>query len=75
MTENIEENANMIPEIRINEILKMLPHRYPFLLVDTIKNVIPGESGVGVKTVTFNEPFFEGHFPEKSTDNLIEAPL
>ncbi len=64
MTENIEENANMIPEIRINEILKMLPHRYPFLLVDTIKNVIPGESGVGVKNVTFNEPFFEGHFPE-----------
>ena len=64
MTENIEENINMIPEIRINEILKMLPHRYPFLLVDTIKNVVPGESGIGVKNVTFNEPFFEGHFPE-----------
>ena len=64
MTENIEESINMIPEIRINEILKMLPHRYPFLLVDTIKNVVPGESGIGVKNVTFNEPFFEGHFPE-----------
>ena len=64
MTENTEENVNMIPEIRINEILKMLPHRYPFLLVDTIKNVVPGESGIGVKNVTFNEPFFEGHFPE-----------
>ena len=64
MSENLEENKNMIPEIRINEILKMLPHRYPFLLVDTIKNVVPGESGIGVKNVTFNEPFFEGHFPE-----------
>lgn len=55
---------NMIDEIKIGEILKLLPHRYPFLLVDKLKNVIPGESGIGIKNVTMNEPFFQGHFPE-----------
>ncbi len=55
---------NMIPEIKINQILKMLPHRYPFVLVDKMKNVVPGESGIGIKNVTVNEPFFQGHFPE-----------
>ena len=65
MTEEIKETAdNTIEEIRIVEILKLLPHRYPFLLVDKLKNVVPGESGIGIKNVTMNEPFFEGHFPE-----------
>ncbi len=54
---------NMIEEIRIGDILKMLPHRYPFLLVDRMKNVIPGESGIGFKNMTMNEEFFQGHFP------------
>ncbi len=66
MVEEIQENKpeNMIDEVRIGEILKLLPHRYPFLLVDRMKNVIPGESGVGIKNITMNEPFFQGHFPE-----------
>lgn len=65
MVEETEKNAeNVIPEIRIGEILKLLPHRYPFLLVDRLKNVVPGESGIGIKNVTVNEPFFQGHFPE-----------
>lgn len=55
---------NMIDEIRIGDILTLLPHRYPFLLVDRLKDVIPGESGIGIKNVTMNEPFFQGHFPE-----------
>ena len=63
-TEVQETPANIIPEIRIDQILKMLPHRYPFLLVDRMKNVVPGESGIGIKNVTMNEPFFTGHFPE-----------
>lgn len=65
MTEETQEPqaANLIPEIRIGDILKMLPHRYPFLLVDRLKNVIPGESGIGIKNMTMNEPFFQGHFP------------
>lgn len=59
-----EEQTNMIEELRIGEILKLLPHRYPFLLVDRLKNVVPGESGIGIKNVTMNEEFFQGHFPE-----------
>jgi 3-hydroxyacyl-[acyl-carrier-protein] dehydratase len=45
------------------EIHKLLPHRYPFALVDKIIDYIPGEKAVGLKNVTFNEPFFQGHFP------------
>lgn len=55
---------NLIEEINIHQILKLLPHRYPFLLVDKVKNCIPGESGVGIKNVTMNEPQFTGHFPD-----------
>jgi 3-hydroxyacyl-[acyl-carrier-protein] dehydratase len=47
----------------INEIMKTLPHRYPFLLVDRIVEHQPGERIVGIKNVTINEPFFPGHFP------------
>lgn len=48
----------------INEIKKILPHRYPFLLVDRIEEMEPGVKAVGYKNVTVNEPFFQGHFPE-----------
>ena len=44
-------------------ILKILPHRYPFLLIDQVRDIDPGKSGVGIKNVTFNEPHFQGHFP------------
>ncbi len=47
----------------IEDILKMLPHRYPFLLVDRLEVEVPGEKGVGIKNVTMNEEFFQGHFP------------
>jgi UDP-3-O-[3-hydroxymyristoyl] N-acetylglucosamine deacetylase/3-hydroxyacyl-[acyl-carrier-protein] dehydratase len=46
-----------------NEIMDILPHRYPFLLIDKVVNVEPGKSLVAVKNVSFNEPFFQGHFP------------
>ena len=49
--------------IDINEITSVLPHKYPFLLVDRIINIIPGQSIVGIKNVTYNEPHFTGHFP------------
>ncbi|WP_242018784.1 3-hydroxyacyl-ACP dehydratase FabZ [Phaeovibrio sulfidiphilus] len=58
-----EASAQVVEKIDIHEIIKMIPHRYPFLLVDRIVDVIPGESGVGIKNVTYNEPFFPGHFP------------
>lgn len=45
-------------------IRELLPHRYPFLLVDRITELEPGAKSVGIKNVTANEPFFQGHFPE-----------
>jgi beta-hydroxyacyl-ACP dehydratase FabZ len=47
----------------IDEILRVLPHRYPFLLVDRILELEPGRRAVGLKNVTLNEGFFQGHFP------------
>ena len=49
----------------IHEILKYLPHRYPFLLVDKVLACTPGDSLTGIKNVSFNEPFFTGHFPRR----------
>ncbi|BCO30482.1 3-hydroxyacyl-[acyl-carrier-protein] dehydratase FabZ [Thiohalobacter sp. COW1] len=49
----------------INEIMRELPHRYPFLLIDRVTEYVAGEHLVGYKNVSFNEPFFNGHFPEK----------
>ena len=49
--------------IDINEILTILPHRYPFLLVDRIVELEEGKRAKGIKNVTVNEPFFQGHFP------------
>jgi 3-hydroxyacyl-[acyl-carrier-protein] dehydratase len=48
----------------IEEIMNFLPHRYPFLLVDRLEVEVPGEKGIGIKNVTMNEEFFQGHFPE-----------
>ncbi|MBQ3565526.1 MAG: 3-hydroxyacyl-ACP dehydratase FabZ [Alphaproteobacteria bacterium] len=49
----------------INEIKKCLPHRYPMLLIDRVIDLKLGESATGIKNVTFNEPFFQGHFPAR----------
>ena len=50
-------------QLNVLQIMEMLPHRYPFLLVDRIDEIVPGERIVGTKNVTINEPFFQGHFP------------
>lgn len=49
--------------LNTQEIMEIIPHRSPFLLIDTIEELVPGEKIVGKKCVTFNEPFFAGHFP------------
>jgi len=49
----------------INEILRHLPHRYPFLLIDRVIEFNKGESLTGLKNITYNEPFFQGHFPQR----------
>ena len=50
-------------ELSTLEIMKLLPHRYPFLLVDRIVQLEAGKKAIGIKNVTVNEPFFQGHFP------------
>ncbi len=47
----------------IHLIQKIIPHRYPFLLIDKVKDIVPFTSAMGIKNVTFNEPHFQGHFP------------
>jgi 3-hydroxyacyl-[acyl-carrier-protein] dehydratase len=58
-----EPTAPTGKSIDITRILKLLPHRYPFLLIDKMINIVGEESGTAIKNVTFNEPFFQGHFP------------
>ena len=49
--------------LNVSEIMSVLPHRYPFLLVDKITELVEGKKAIGTKNVTINEPFFQGHFP------------
>ena len=53
-------------ELNIEDIKDLIPHRYPFLLIDKLIDIIPGTSATGVKNVTFNENFFQGHFESMS---------
>ena len=50
--------------LNYNEIFDLIPHRYPFLLIDRVEEIIVNESAIGIKNVTINENFFNGHFPE-----------
>lgn len=52
-----------VSTVEIQEIMRLLPHRYPFLLVDRVLDYTSGETLIGLKNVTINEPFFQGHFP------------
>ncbi len=51
--------------INIERIMQMIPHRYPFLMIDKVEAVVANESAVGVKNVSINEPHFQGHFPTR----------
>lgn len=51
--------------LEVDELMMLLPHRFPLLLVDRLVDIKPGEGAVGVKNVTYGEPFFQGHFPQK----------
>ncbi len=64
----MSEAAAAVPEpleIDLDGIMARIPHRYPFLLIDKLVEVKPGESAVGIKNVTCNEPYFQGHFPDR----------
>lgn len=63
MSKDQQAEASSVGAIDIAEILRRIPHRYPFLLVDRAEDYRAHTSIVGIKNVTFNEPFFQGHFP------------
>lgn len=52
--------------LNVHDIMGLLPHRYPFLMIDRLEDIVLGESAVGTKNVTINEPFFQGHFPAQA---------
>lgn len=51
--------------LEVEELMLLLPHRYPMLLVDRLVDIVPGEGAVGIKNVSYGEQFFQGHFPQK----------
>ncbi len=57
------KSGPIIAEIDINGVMRMIPHRYPMLMIDKVVDVVPNVSAVGIKNVSVNEPFFQGHFP------------
>jgi 3-hydroxyacyl-[acyl-carrier-protein] dehydratase len=60
----MEGTVKQVEAVTIAGILKMLPHRYPFLMVDRVTDIRGEEFGIGIKNVTVNEPQFQGHFPD-----------
>src|SRR5215469_15376663 len=59
------EPASTAAEIDIQRIMQMIPHRYPFLMIDRVVEVVSGASVIGIKNVSINEHYFQGHFPQR----------
>ena len=57
------ENEEVVNTVDTKRIMEMLPHRYPFLMIDRVTNIVPNEGATGIKNVTANEAQFQGHFP------------
>jgi 3-hydroxyacyl-[acyl-carrier-protein] dehydratase len=60
----MDNTVKTLETAEIADVLRMLPHRYPFLMVDRVIDIRGDDQGVGIKNVTFNEPCFQGHFPD-----------
>ena len=58
-------DPRMTDDIDITGVMRMIPHRYPFLMVDKVVELVPNESAVGVKCISAAEPHFQGHFPAR----------
>ena len=65
MSSNID-NKGALTSLDLDDILRCLPHRYPFLMIDKIIDIDGDNSAIGVKNITYNEPMFQGHFPGKA---------
>jgi len=65
MADKGTETDNIVHGMDIHDVLKHLPHRYPFLLIDRVLECIPGKSLIALKNVSYNEPYFTGHFPQR----------
>ena len=60
----LKDDKGEIITLLHNDIIKLIPHRHPFLLIDKVTEILPNQSITGIKSVTINEPFFPGHFPK-----------
>ncbi len=58
------ETGNVVDVIDVARIMELIPHRYPFLMIDRLENVVAGSRATGIKNVSVNEWFFQGHFPD-----------
>ena len=64
-TDKTSMSTSTATSVDIKRILQMIPHRYPMLMVDKVTEMVPAESAIGIKNVSINEPFFQGHFPSE----------
>ena len=61
----MDDHAERVGNLDINAIMRMIPHRYPFLMIDRVEDVVKNESAIGIKNVSIAEPHFQGHFPSQ----------
>jgi 3-hydroxyacyl-[acyl-carrier-protein] dehydratase len=61
----VPADRDAVASVDIVRVMEMIPHRYPMLMIDKVVDMVKGESAVGIKNVTVNEPFFQGHFPAR----------
>ncbi len=66
MPEESNDGPARIDQIDIMRIMELIPHRFPFLMIDRVVDLVPYESATGIKNVSINEPFFQGHFPSQA---------
>ena len=59
------DKSDRVNDLDVNGIKKLIPHRYPFLMIDRVVDIVTGESAIGEKAVTISEPHFQGHFPQR----------
>jgi 3-hydroxyacyl-[acyl-carrier-protein] dehydratase len=60
-----EQPNTQLDDLDVIQIMEMIPHRYPFLMIDRVTDIVSATSAIGVKNVTINEPYFQGHFPSQ----------